>query len=292
VQNVASLVKVASVAFLAILPFVALRREPFVASAPWPSTIDQGTIAGIGTALAAIMWAYDGWGNATVVAEEVRNPARNLPRALVGGVLLLTILYTGANLAFHITLPWNEIIHAKIPAAAVTERLLPGVGYKLLLAMLLISVFGALNGNILVGPRVLFAVGRDHRRLALLGRVGNTRATPGYAIASVCVWAMVLVGFGDLSGEKPLYDALTNYCVFGGSIFYLTAVLAIFVLRLKRPDAQRPYRTWGYPLVPAVFVIFYVFFLGSMFLGNTYECTVGLTLIVAGFVAYLWLNRA
>jgi APA family basic amino acid/polyamine antiporter len=168
---------------------------------------------------------------------------------------------------------------------------LPGIGYRLLLAMLLVSVFGALNGNILVGPRVLFAVGRDHRRLALLGRVGAARATPGYAIAALCAWAMVLVAFGDLSGNKPLYDMLTNYCVFGGSIFYFTAVLAIFVLRRRRPDAERPYRAWGYPAVPGVFVAFYIFFLASMLLGNTFECLAGLTLIIAGLAAYLWVNR-
>ena len=120
---------------------------------------------GIGAAVAAIMWAYDGWGNVTVVAEEVRNPQRNVPLALIVGVLILIVLYTGANLAYHLTLPSSEIIATPITArpSAVCERLLPNFGAKLMQAMIMVSVFGALNANVLVGPRVLFAVARDHR---------------------------------------------------------------------------------------------------------------------------------
>ena len=120
---------------------------------------------GIGTALAAIMWAYDGWGNVTVVAEEVHDPQRNVPLALIVGVMILIVLYTGANLAYHLTLPSSVIAAEVCPAIAVCERLLPNFGAKLMQAMLMVSLFGALNANILVGPRVLFAVARDHQFL-------------------------------------------------------------------------------------------------------------------------------
>ena len=102
------------------------------------------------------MWAYDGWANLPIVAEEVRNPARNVPRALIVGIILLIVLYTGANLAYHLTLPSSEIATAKITAATAAEKLLPNFGGKLTMAMLAVSIFGALNANILTGPRVLF----------------------------------------------------------------------------------------------------------------------------------------
>lgn len=150
-QNVATIIKAGFVAFLALLPFIAIRSEPFELGTLWPSRIDQPLVIGIGAALAAIMWAYDGWGNVTVVAEEVHHAERNVPIALITGVMILIVLYAGANLAYHLTLPSSEIIKEVCPAIAVCEKLLPNVGAKLMQAMLLVSLFGALNVNILVG---------------------------------------------------------------------------------------------------------------------------------------------
>ena len=135
------------------------------------------------------MWAYDGWGNLTVVAEEVRNPQRNVPKALVIGVLILVALYTGANLAYHLTLPSQVIAATECPAIAVCEKLLPNFGAKLTAAMLMVSLFGALNANILVGPRVLFAVARDHKFLSWFSRIDPRTHTPAWAIAGMSSWA-------------------------------------------------------------------------------------------------------
>jgi APA family basic amino acid/polyamine antiporter len=294
VQNVATVIKAGFVAFLALLPFIAIRSEPFELGALWPGRVDHGLVIGIGSALAAIMWAYDGWGNVTVVAEEVHNARRNVPLALIIGVIILILLYTGANLAYHLTLPSSVIIAEVCPAIAVCERLLPGFGAKLMQAMLMVSLFGALSANILVGPRVLFAVARDHPFLSRFSRIHPTTRTPAWAIASMCTWSSTLILLGGLSWDPnvQLFDILTEWTVFGGSIFYFSAVVAVFILRARRPDAERPYRTWGYPLTPAVFLGFYVFLLASMYWARPMDRMIGLGLIALGAIAYfLWGER-
>jgi amino acid transporter len=287
-QNVATIIKAGFVAFLAVLPFIALRSEPLDVGPLWPARIDHGLVLGIGTALAAIMWAYDGWGNVTVVAEEVRHPERNVPIALIVGVLILIVLYTGANLAYHMTLSSSEIAATFCPAVRVCERLLPNYGAKLMQSMIMVSLFGALNVNILVGPRVLFAVSRDHRFLSPFARIHPSTRTPAAAIAGMCAWSSALILMGGLSWDPnvQLFDILTEWTVFGGSIFYFSAVLAVFVLRQRRPDAPRPYRTWGYPVVPAVFLGFYVFLLASMYWARPVDRMIGLGLISIGAIVY------
>jgi amino acid transporter len=300
VQNVTTTIKASFLLFLGVLPFIAAREHSLPNSHWWPATMQTSLLAGIGSALAGIMWAYDGWGQVSVVAEEIKDPKRNVPLALGGGVVLLIVLYTGANLGYHLTLPASAIAASPVPAVSVTTALLGSWGGKLMLGMIMVSVFGAMNSNILVGPRVLFAVGRDHEFLRPMRRVDPRFGTPATAIATLCGWSMVLILAGDMrlpwtepaDAPTPLFDILTEYAIFGGSVFYLAAVIGVYILRWKRPDAERPYRTWGYPLVPAVFVIFYVFFLASMLWASPLQCIAGLSLIAAGALAYLGFSRS
>ncbi len=290
VQNVATVVKGGFVAVLAILPFVALSGETVEMGRLFPASADGVSVLGIGAAVAAIMWAYDGWGNVTVVAEEIHNPQRNLPFGLIVGVLLLIALYTGANLAYHLTLP-SDVIAAPdnvCPAIPVCERLFPSFGAKLMRSMIMISVFGALSSNVLVGPRVLFAVARDHAFLGPFSRIHPGTRTPAWAIAGMCLWSCVLILLGGLSWDPnaQLFNLMSEWTVFGGSIFYFSAVAAVIVLRFRRPHAERPYRTWGYPVVPLVFLVAYVFLLVSMLLENPGHRMVGLGLISIGAIVY------
>jgi amino acid transporter len=307
VQNVTTAAKAGFVLLLAALPFLATGEKQTFENVLWPEQWNVSLLAGIGTAVAAIMWAYDGWGTLTVIAEEVKNPQRNVPLALTIGVLILITLYCGANWAYHATLPADVIAKSQIPASDVAAALLPGWGDKLLSAVLLVSVFGALNGNILVGPRVLFAAGRDYPRLRALKSIDARTGTPAIAIAALCGWSICLIMIGDLLPgdgtplgsvfpfnfvrmDKPLFDLLTDYCIFGGSMFYLFAVIGVFVLRWRRPDAPRPYRAWGYPVVPMVFVAGFVFLLVSMLVGTPIASLGGLALIAAGIPVHWWLN--
>lgn len=286
VQIITAIIKAGFVGFLAVLPFIAL-RGPKVDLAPlWPSATTPLLWIGIGGALGKIMFAYDGWGNVTMIAEDMRHPQRNIPLALAGGVVLLILLYTGANLAYHLTLPSAEIASVPVPAVAAAEKLLPGWGAKLTLSMMMVSVFGALNGNILAGPRVLFAIGRDFPALKVFSRIDPRFGTPALATGVISVWAVVLVLAGDLSPkpDKRLFEVLVDYTIFGGSIFYLAAVLSVFVLRIRRPDLLRPYRTTGYPVIPAIFVLFYVFLLVGMFRSAPWECGASLIVIAVGLL--------
>lgn len=292
VQDLTTLVKAGFVALVAALPFLLVHREP-VAVSWWPSGWNSSLTVGLGSALAGIMWAYDGWGNVTVVAEEIRNPQRNVPLALAGGVLLLIALYLGANLAYHLTLPAQQIAASQIPAADVAEKLLPGFGSQLTLSILLVSAFGALNSNVLFGPRVLLAVARDTPLVPAWRRIDPRTGTPAIAIVSLSAWACLLILVGDLSPieDRPLFDVLTNYAVFGGSLFYFAAVAAVFVLRRTQPGAERPYRCWGYPLTPLIFISFYIYLLGSMFLAAMLECAIGVAFISSGLIAYACWRR-
>jgi basic amino acid/polyamine antiporter, APA family len=290
VQNLTTIVKVGCVGLLGLLPFLAAEQERVALTQIWPAEWNFELVSGIGLALAGIMWAYDGWGMVTVIAEEIKNPKRNIPLALGGGVLLLTVLYTGANLGYHLTLPSSEIASASVPAVSVVETLVGPWGRNAVLSLMLISIFGALNANVLVGPRVLYAVARDHAPLAPLRHIDPRTGTPAIAIASLSAWSCVLVLAGDLSPDPDhtLFELLTSYTVFGGSLFYFAAVASVFLFRIRDPDRARPYRTWGYPVVPLVFIAFYVFLLASMLWATPKVCLIGLGLISTGLVPYAW----
>ncbi|MBX7164778.1 MAG: amino acid permease [Pirellulales bacterium] len=294
VQTLTTLIKGAAILILAVLP-LALGRASTEHLAPvWPAQIDDSILVQIGVALAAIAWAYDGWGMVTVISEEVHEPARNVPRALVLGVLIVIGLYAAANTAYHLTLPSEQIRTLPNTAATVAGTLLGPWGAQCLLSVLVISALGALNANILVGPRVLYSVAADYPRLALLKRIDPRFATPAVAIISLAAWAGMLLLADELSPDKNkrLFQILIEYVVFGGSIFYLSAVVAVFVMRLRRPDAPRPYRTWGYPVTPALFAAFYVFFLGSMLVSSFWQALAGLGFIGLGALAHALLSAA
>lgn len=299
VQNATTVVKVGFVAFLGALPFF-VSPEAIDFLAIRSTVVNGGLLAAIGMSLSAIMWAYDGWGNVTVVAEEIKNPRVNIPRALGGGLIVLTVLYVGANVAYHMALPFETIAQQgvspaekKVTAAMVTQALWGKFGSRLVLAMMMVSIFGAINNNVLIGPRIIFAVARDFSTFKLFRRIDPRSGTPAIAIAALAVWACVLILAAPLNPNPNirLFDVLTNYCLFGGSLFYLAAVLAVFVLRIKRPDVERPYRTWGYPLTPVLFAVFYMPFLAGMVWTSTFESVTGLALIGSGLIFYALVRK-
>lgn len=295
VQDVTTLLKVIAVALLALLPFCLRGSEADLHLQIWPSS--HGWVFSIGAALAAVMWTYDGWGMVTVVAEEIRNPQRNIPLALTGGVGLLIILYVGATLGFHFTLPWEVIASADNPALTATQAALGSGGGTILLVMLVVSLAGALNSNVLVGPRVQFALGRDFSRLGLFRHIDPRFGTPALAILILCGWSILLIVVGALTTDptdpqsRNIFEVLITYVVFGGSVFYLSAVAAVFILRKQQPNLPRPYRAWGYPLTPAVFILFYLYLLYAMLLDTWTESLAGLVLIALGIPVYWLLCR-
>jgi amino acid transporter len=265
----------------------------------WPDDWGRVTVAGLATAFLGVLWAYHGWMNITPVAEEVRNPQRNLPLSLLGGVGLVIFLYVGANVAYYMALSGPEM--ARLTNTTVVaefgQRLLGPAGSTLASAAVMISVFGALNGLMLIAPRLLYAMGEDGLAPLKLRAVHPRFHTPANAILVMAVWAALLIlaeavlrSTGLLAESKSAFDVLTDFAMFGVVTFETMAVLAIFVFRRTRPDAERPYRCWGYPVVPLLYVLLPGFVLWNYFVSQQLEAAAGTIFILAGVVFYYLLG--
>ena len=245
--------------------------------------ITGGGLAGFAAAMIGALWAYDGWNNITFLAGEVKNPGRNLPWALIGGGFIVMGLYLFVNLSyFHVLTP-TEI--ASVPAsssvaAEVVRRLLGSVAVTLMAAAMMTSSFGALHASILATARIPYALAKDGLIVKGLAQVSPRTRVPVRALIVQCFWACVVA----LSGE---YDTLTDYAIFALTLFYALVAASIFIFRRREPDAERPYRTWGYPVVPILFLIVSVALIISTFVNSTRQSVIGLGLILLGLPVYL-----
>lgn len=323
VQLVITTVKVGSLLAIMILPFavVALTRpaspdagpDPAHLTPMWPDQWGSLDWPRFGSALVGVLWAYHGWMNIAPVAEEVKQPARNLPIALLAGTGIVIFVYLGANLAYYLVIPRSEMMEMRqtTVATAFSLRLLGPAGALAASAAVMCSAFGALNGNLLVGPRLLYAMGEDRLAPRVLAAVHPRFRTPALAILLMAGWASVLVLVGatlvryplptfaiqgwlldiNLPRNKPLFDVLTDFAMFGAVIFETLAVATIFVFRWRFPKAERPYRCWGHPAVAGTYVLIMAIVLRNMFHTQTTESLVGLGFIALGAVVYWALFR-
>jgi basic amino acid/polyamine antiporter, APA family len=238
-----------------------------------------GGFAGFFAALVAALWAYDGWNNVSMVASEIRNPQRNLPLSLIGGTLLVMAIYLAANLAYFYVLPPEAVGASDRVAAEMMRRILGGAGADAVSLAAMISIFAALNGSILAGSRVPYALARDGYFFRPYAVVHPTYRTPANSILLLSGWSAVLV----LSGR---YEELYTLVIFPSWILYAMATASVLVLRRKRPDLPRPYRTLGYPVVPILFVGVAVVLLGSTLVTSPRESLMGLGIIALGLPFY------
>lgn len=307
------------VTFIKVLSLAGILLLPFLLWTSWSSPVlesqsVQFSAGGLSTAFLGVLWAYHGWMNIAPVAEEVREPQRNLPRAFLGGVGVVVFLYLGANLAYHLVVPFDEMAQLKdtTVAADFFFRLIGPVGAVLASAAVMISVFGALNGNLLVGPRLLYAMGEDRLAPAPLAKLHPTFRTPVLATLVLTAWSIVLVLAGGLltrlfpfdnskwwiigappPASKPLFDLLTEYAMFGAVIFETLAVAMIFVFRRRLPEAPRPYRCPLYPWAPLAYLLLPAYILANMVVEQTLEVATGAAFIGLGALAYvLWFGDA
>lgn len=270
---------------------------------PWFAS-GNGGLAGlpvvIGTVMIAVLWAYDGWANGAAVSEEMKQPQRDVPRALFFGTSIIMVLYLLANFAYHFTLPLSEINGNERVAGAVAERLFGPVGGGLVSAAVMISTFGATNGLMLTGPRIFYAMSRDGVFFPEMGELHTRFRTPHWAILFQGLWAglLVLVPFNDLLNalfhwhlDTPLYDQLFTFVIFPSWAFYGMTVAGVFVLRRNRPELVRPYRAWGYPVVPVFFILTALAFVAHTLFHQPLESLAGIGIIALGLPAYAGWNR-
>ncbi|MFB3814873.1 MAG: APC family permease [Terriglobales bacterium] len=247
-------------------------------------------LAAFGVALIAVFWAYDGWVYITWVAGEVKQPERNIPRALVIGVSLVALIYVAVNAAYLYALPITGIAAATgsggnppIAHAAATALFSSGAA-RWLAAMIAVSCFGAMGCAILSYARVYYAMAEDGLFFRKLAEVHPRWRTPAVSLMAQGAWACVLAVSGT-------YDQLFTYVIFMMVVSYVAGVLALFVLRRTRPDAPRPYRCTGYPWLPATYVIFGVIWAINAVVGQPKETLAGLLIVVAGIPGYLYWRR-
>jgi basic amino acid/polyamine antiporter, APA family len=278
VQTVFTFAKLAGLAAImgAVLFFPGV--APLQASHPVPTP--HTTLSSWGGALIGVLWAYEGWHMLSFNAGEVKNPTRVLPQSYFFGTLLVVAVYLGANLAYLHVLPLPALAEHQRVAATTMEVLLGPRGATFVSALILCSIFGALNGTVLGGPRVYFAMARDGVFFASVGRVHPRFETPALAILIQGVWSIVLAASGS-------YRQLYTYVIFSGWIFYASATLAVLVLRRRRPELNRPYRVWAYPVLPAAFSVAALAIVGNALVRSPRESGIGLALVLTGVPIYL-----
>jgi APA family basic amino acid/polyamine antiporter len=293
VQSALTVLKIGGIAFIVVGIFF------FGGSADWshlqtPAGAPAWSgFAAFGTAMLAALWAYDGWNNMPMAAGEVQNPGRNIPRALVGGMIMVMAIYCLANLAYFYALPVEEVMtsnstqyRAALPVASkAAVSFLGEFGGKLVAVAFVISALGALNGSILSNSRVPFAMARDGLFFSRMGLLSAGTRVPVWALLIQATWSSLLAVSGT-------FDQLTDSLLFASWIFYGLVTSSVFILRRRLPDLPRPYRTLGYPLVPSLFVLVSAWLVVNTLIEKRVESVTGLVLILGGLPLYAWFNRA
>ncbi|MFN2531034.1 MAG: APC family permease [Pyrinomonadaceae bacterium] len=249
--------------------------------------VTGGGFTGLAAAMLGALWAYDGWNNVAFMAGEVKHPERNLPLSLILSMFIVMGLYVFVNLSYYHVLTPTQI--ASVPAssstaAEVIRRLLGAAAVTLMAAAMMISSFGALHASILATARVPFAMARDRLFFAGLARLSKTTHVPVRSLIVLGVWSSILA----LSGS---YDTLTDYAIFALTMFYALTAGAVFIFRRRFPDAVRPYRTWGYPVVPILFLVVNTWLILTTIINTPRQSAIGLCLIAIGLPVYLYWER-
>ena len=282
VNVILTIAKVAGLAAIPIMALVAGTVQPSYTPLVPPDLVRP--LASFGVAMIAVLWTYESWYYVTYAAGEIKDPQRNVPRALVIGVLALIVIYVTVNIGYLHALSVDQMKGVTRIAELAATTLMGPLGASFIALTVVISTFGCNAAGILGGSRVLFAMARDGVFLPAASRVHPRYRTPHVAVLATTIWSIVLT----LSGT---YEQLFTYVMFSSILFSVAAGLALFLLRRTRPDHPRPYRTWGYPVVPALFVLGAAAFVLNTLFEKPVESIAGLGLVAAGVPVYVWSKR-
>ena len=283
VQSFVTFIKIASIVLLSFLLLASGTGSLANISTGFsmPASSTSNIISLFGLAIAGAFWAYDGWNNLTFVAGEIKQPQRNVPLGLLFGTLIVVIVYMLVNVAYLYVLPIEKMAQSPLVAATAAEFVFGSKGAILISIAVIISTFGALNGNILSTARVCFAMARNNMFIKSLDKIHPRYATPHTSLVAQGLWSCLLV----LSGT---FDTITDYVMFASWLFYMLGAYGVIVLRKKMPDVPRPYKVWGYPYTPMIFVIFSFLFLVNTLVSDYENAAMGLLLILLGLPFYYW----
>ncbi len=304
VQNITTVVKVSFLGAIICLPLLMGKTDAAHLAPVWPAAASPNFWKAIGVAMVAVLWPYDGWINIGPVAEEIKDPQRNVPRGLTLGMLVVIVAYVGANVSYHLTLSMDDLARSVNPATGeigptstvasdVFAVLFGGPGRTIAAVGVMCSTFGAVNSNMLTGPRIYFAMARDGLLPAAIRTVHAAHQTPGNAILVQGAWTTILliVFYTREKNPRETFEAMTDSVIFAGLIFYSLSVAAVYVLRRSRPDRPRPYRTWGYPFTPALLLVAYCAAAVSEITERPTESVGVAALIATGMIYYAFASR-
>jgi basic amino acid/polyamine antiporter, APA family len=281
VQNLSTLFKVGALAALVLLGFVLGKGAGLgaVLGERTPVAVSPFLLA-----MVSILWAYDGWADLAFVGGEVKDPQRTLPRALFLGTALVVALYLAANLVYLYLIPMPAMKHAELVAADVAQLLVGPAGIVAVSAAVAVSTFGTLNGSMMTSPRIFYAMAEDGLFPRAIARVDPRSGAPTGAILLAAALGMVFILIRT-------FTELADQFVIGIWPFYALAVAAVFVLLRRRPDLPRPYRTWGYPWVPLLFLLGSLFLLGNYLVSQPGRFALDLGVILTGVPVYYGWKR-
>ena len=283
-QNLSTVFKVGALVLLVVLGFAL--GSP--AGMPEGGVFAQRAAVGLSPfllAMVAILWAYDGWADLAFVGGEVKDPQRTLPRALLIGTGTVVALYLAANLVYLYLIPIQDIKQAELVAADVARLVIGSAGVVVVSAAIAVSTFGTLNGSMMTAPRIFFAAAEDGLFPKAIARVDPRTHAPTGAVVLMTVMGMIFILIRT-------FTELADQFIIGIWPFYALAVAGVFVLRRTRPDLERPYRTWGYPVVPFVFLLGAVFLLGNYLVSETAAFALDIGIILSGVPMYYIRRRA
>jgi APA family basic amino acid/polyamine antiporter len=284
VQNVLTIIKFGALLGVVVLAFLLIDGEPSHWVSPPPEPFSGDLIGRFGVALVAVLWAYKGWESATYSGGETRQAERNLPLGILAGTLAIIFIYMAANLAYLWAFPAAEIAHLPRVASDVMALAVGPVGATIIAVVILLSITGAANQNLLTSPRVYFAMAQDGLFFRRISAVHPRFRTPHVAILAIGVWSMLL----SVSGT---FEQLFTYVIFGQWIFFGLTVGAVFVLRRRRPDAPRPVKTLGYPVTPILFILAAAYIAVNSLVNEFWNAMAGLGIILIGLPAYFYWRR-
>src|SRR6266540_1389780 len=282
-QNLSTAFKVGALALLVVLGFALGSRAAGLEGGVFAQRAAVG-LSPFLLAMVAILWAYDGWADLAFVGGEVRDPQRTLPRALVLGTATVVVLYLAANLVYLYLIPIQAMKQAELVAADVARLVIGPAGVVVVSAAIAVSTFGTLNGSMMTAPRIFFAAADDGLLPRPIARVDPRTSAPTGAVTLMVVMGMIFVLIRT-------FTQLADQFIIGIWPFYALAVAGVFVLRRTRPELERPYRTWGFPVVPLVFLLSAVLLLGNYPVSETAAFALDIGIILSGIPAYfLWLR--
>jgi APA family basic amino acid/polyamine antiporter len=283
-QNVFTFLKMAALAGVIVVSFVLKGGAVENFTPLFPAQSFSSLLGPLGLAMVAALWAYDGWIEITYVGSEVKNPERNLPLSIIFSTLIVIALYVLISIACVYVLSVGTMAQAKLVAAEAATKMIGPQGAALVTIAILISTLGSNNGIVFTAARIPYAMAKEKLFFQSMGKVNEKYHVPMVALIVQGVWACMLTASGS-------YDQLYTYVVFVSWLFYAMSCGAVIVLRRKAPNMPRPYKTWGYPVVPAIFILFAICLMINTIVEAPHDAAIGAGIMLSGLPVYFYWKK-